>query len=119
MKSSKQENRLGTNVYLKQENRLATNVSSKQTLDSISQNNYQNASHPRFGKDVDVSYSKGYIKGYTWIDEMCDYYFKLEKNLVNEFREHLQKKLIEIESLEESRYKDGLKESLLNALREF
>ena len=119
MKSLKQENFLSSNVSSKQESRLETNVSTKQTLDSISQNNYQNASHPRFGKDVDASYSKGYIKGYVWIDEMCSYYFNLEKSLMNEFREHLQKKLNEINALEESRYKDGLKESLLNALKEF
>ena len=103
----------------KQENRLGTNVSSKQILDTISQNNYQNSSHPRFGKDVDVSYAKGYNKGYIWVDEMCNYYFDLEKSLASEFKMHLKMKLNEIDSLEESRYKEGLRESLLNALKEF
>lgn len=100
-----------------QENSLATNVSSKEKLDYISQQNYQYAAHSRFAKDVDVSYSKGYVKGYSWIDEMCNHYFSLEKNLILEFKVHLEKKLNEIEDLEESRYKDGLKASIHNALK--
>ena len=117
MKSSKQENRLGTNVSSKQENRLGTNVSAKQMLDKISRYNYQNSMHPRFAKEVDLSFSKGYIKGYVWVDEMCSYYFKIEKSLVEEFQGHLQNKLDDIKALPESRYKDGLKESIENALK--
>jgi len=91
--------------------------SSRQILDKLSNHNYQNASHPRFGKDVDVLYAKGYTKGFTWVDEICDYYFNIEKNLVDELREHLEKKLEEIESLRDSRYKDGLQESIANAVK--
>jgi len=88
----------------------------KQTLDELSQYNYQNASHPRFAKDVDKDYSKGYTKGFTWIDEMCNYYFTLDKTLIEEFRVHLSKKLEDVEGLSESKYKQGLKASLVNAL---
>lgn len=100
----------------KQENHLATNVSSKQILDKISRGNYQNSMHPRFAKDIDSSFSKGYLKGYTWIDSMCSYYFEVEKSVVNDFKSHLHKKLEEINTLPESRYKDGLTESVENAL---
>ena len=65
---------------------------------------------------MDKLYSKGYVKGYTWIDEMCSYYFKVEKGLIDEFRTHLLKKLKETQVLPESKYKQGLQESLQNAL---
>ena len=88
----------------------------KQTLDELSQCNYQNASHPRFAKDIDTSYSKGYTKGFVWIDEMCNYYFDLDKALIDELKVHFEKKLKETQVLPESMYKKGLQASLLNAL---
>jgi len=90
--------------------------SSQEILDQLSQSNYQNSSHPRFSKEVNSSYSKGYVKGFTWVDEMCDYYFGLEKGLIVEFKMHLEKKLEDTQGLPESKYKEGLQQSLKNAL---
>lgn len=88
----------------------------KQTIDKLSNENYQNASHPRFSKEIDKSYSKGYTKGFTWIDEVCNYYFNLDKALIIELKMHLQQKLDDTQALKESTYKQGLQESLKNAL---
>jgi len=89
----------------------------KQSLDELSQSNFQNASHPRFGKDVDPAYSKGYTKGYIWIDAMCNYYFDMDKALIAEFKRHLLSKLKEVEELPPSKYKEGLYSSLEKALK--
>lgn len=88
----------------------------QEILEQLSQANYQNASHPRFSKEVDKSYSKGYVKGFTWIDEMCNYYFDLQKGFIDEFSVHLHKKLEDTQGLPASKYKQGLQESLRNAL---
>jgi len=88
----------------------------KQTVEQLSCDNYQNASHPRFSKEVDPAYSKGYIKGFTWVDEVCTYYLNRDKVLVRELRMHLESKLADTQGLSDSEYKQGLQASLKNAL---
>jgi|GEM_PF-5444541 len=85
-------------------------------LEQLSRANYQNASHPRFSQEIDASYSKGYVKGFTWVDEMCNYYFDLQKGLIGELKSHLEMKFEDTQALPESKYKEGLQESLKNAL---
>jgi len=88
----------------------------QEILNKLSQANYHNASHPRFSKEVDISYSKGYVKGFTWVDDMCSYYFDLEKGLIDEFRVHLEKKLEDTQALPKCQYKEGIDASLKNAI---
>ena len=88
--------------------------SSRAFFESLSQYCYVTKTPLLFHKNAAhrSRYQKGKLQAYEWIDSLCFYYLKKEKNLKKEFLLLLHDHRSKIESISPSTYRDGLLEAI-------
>ena len=88
--------------------------SSRAFFESLSQYCYVTKTPLLFHKNAvqHRHYLKGKLQAYEWIDALCLYYLKKEKNLKKEFLLLLHNHRYKIEAMSPSTYRDGLLEAI-------
>ena len=68
------------------------NNSTKQLLESITQHCYASKSHYKYSKNITKNreYTRGKIVSFEWINDLCYYYIKKDRELLNDFRDKLK-----------------------------
>ncbi len=84
--------------------------SSKEFFEKISRFCYVSKTPYFFknGSNEKDKFFKGVFTVYEWVDELCYYYLKQEKNLKSDFLSLLEKKRREIKRLPNGKYKNGM-----------
>ncbi len=81
---------------------------------------YQDCTYYTFNKLIEESekYKKGRIDASKWVNEVLYIFMQKEKDLVNELKEVLENKRVELENLNDGNYREGLFDQL-KEVREF
>jgi hypothetical protein len=89
-------------------------VSSKAFFEALSQYCYVTKTPLLFHKNAAKleRHQKGKLQAYEWIDALCFYYLKKERNLKNDFLLLLEEHRRKIEAMTPSAYRDGLLEAI-------
>ncbi|WP_321311635.1 hypothetical protein [Halarcobacter sp.] len=84
-------------------------------LEVLSDSLNSHMTYYKFNKiDIHLSnnYRKGRINAAKWLNDLVFYYIQKEANLIEEFKEHIQKQKKELSSLDETEFKQGLFDEL-------